>query len=98
MARAVGRRVLSASTFFPRGGSAHVIRALAERLPREGWEVTILSGSRRDAGGHGDASRFYRGLDVHEVDFTAALAGGDALNLPRDEPPLLPSFKTPPHL
>jgi len=46
----VGRRVLSASNFFPRGGSAHVIRALAERLPAEGWDVTVLSGSRRDCG------------------------------------------------
>src|SRR3954471_20502788 len=66
--------------FFPRGGSAHVARALAATLPAYGWDVTILSGS---LGGHGvgDAERFYAGLDVHPVDFTA----GDA--------PMHPSYE-----
>jgi glycosyltransferase involved in cell wall biosynthesis len=86
-------RVLSASLFFPRGGSAQVLRSLARRLPDEGWDVTILSGSRRDAGGHGDASRFYRDLDVHEVDFSAALAAADPLDPPEGEPPMHPSFE-----
>jgi glycosyltransferase involved in cell wall biosynthesis len=62
------RRVLSALMFFPRGGSSHVARALATELPRHGWDVGLLSGSRR---GHGDARRFYRGLDVEVVDFDA---------------------------
>src|SRR3954462_10825245 len=93
MARALGRRVVSASTFFPRGGSAHVIRALAERLPSEGWDVTIVSGSRRDAGGHGDASRFYHDLDVREVDFTAALAASDPLDPPGGAAPMHPSYE-----
>ena len=63
----LSRRVLSGLMFFPRGGSSHVARALAHGLPRHGWSVTVLSGS---ATGHGDARRFYRGLDVHVVDFT----------------------------
>jgi glycosyltransferase involved in cell wall biosynthesis len=79
--------------FFPRGGSAHVLRSLAMRLPDEGWDVTIVSGSRRDCGGHGDASRFYRGLDVHEVDFSAALAAADPLDPPDSAPPMHPSFE-----
>jgi glycosyltransferase involved in cell wall biosynthesis len=66
--------------FFPRGGSAHVARALAEELPAHGWDVTILSGSL-GGGGVGDAERFYAGLDVHPVDFSA----GDA--------PMHPSFE-----
>jgi glycosyltransferase involved in cell wall biosynthesis len=72
--------VLSGLIFFPRGGSAHVARALAENLPAHGWDVTILTGS---LGGRGicDAERFYAGLDVHPVDFTA----GDA--------PMHPSFE-----
>jgi glycosyltransferase involved in cell wall biosynthesis len=86
-------RVISASLFFPRGGSAQVLRSLARRLPDEGWDVTVLSGSRRDAGGHGDAARFYRGLDVHEVDFSAALAAPDPLDPPDGEPPMHPSFE-----
>ena len=66
--------------FFPRGGSAHVARALAEELPEHGFQVTILSGSLR-GGGLTDAERFYAGLDVHAVDFTA----GDA--------PMHPSYE-----
>ena len=54
--------------FFPRGGSAHVARSLARALPAHGWDVTVLSGS---TGGHGDARRFYRGLDPQVVDFDA---------------------------
>jgi glycosyltransferase involved in cell wall biosynthesis len=64
--------------FFPRGGSAHVARALAHELPRHGWDVTLVAGSRS---GHGDARRFYEGLDVHPVDFDA----GDA--------PMHPSYE-----
>jgi glycosyltransferase involved in cell wall biosynthesis len=75
-----GVRVLSGLMFFPRGGSAHVARALAQALPAHGWDVTILSGSL-GGGGVGDAERFYSGLDVHAVDFTA----GDA--------PMHPSYE-----
>jgi glycosyltransferase involved in cell wall biosynthesis len=71
-------RVLSALMFFPRGGSAHVARALASELPAHGWDVTLVSGSRS---GHGDARAFYAGLDVHAVDFDA----GDA--------PMHPSYE-----
>jgi glycosyltransferase involved in cell wall biosynthesis len=66
--------------FFPRGGSAHVARALAEALPAYGWDVTILSGSLGGRG-VGDAERFYDGLDVQAVDFAA----GDA--------PMQPSYE-----
>jgi glycosyltransferase involved in cell wall biosynthesis len=63
--------------FFPRGGSAHVTRALARQLPATGWDVTIVSGSRHGA----DARRFYAGLDTVAVDFDA----GDA--------PMQPSYE-----
>jgi glycosyltransferase involved in cell wall biosynthesis len=66
--------------FFPRGGSAHVARALARELPAHGCEVTIVSGSRSNLM-VGDAERFYDGLDVHAVDF----ARGDA--------PMHPSYE-----
>jgi glycosyltransferase involved in cell wall biosynthesis len=71
-------RIVSALMFFPRGGSAHVARALARELPAHGCEVTVVSGSLP---GHGDAERFYEGLDVHAVDF----ARGDA--------PMHPSYE-----
>ena len=71
-------RLVSALMFFPRGGSAHVARALARALPAEGWDVTVVSGSQA---GRGDARAFYAGLDVVAVDFGA----GDA--------PLHPSYE-----
>ena len=70
-------RAVSALMFFPRGGSAHVARALARQLPASGWDVTIVSGSRHGA----DARSFYRGLDTVAVDFDA----GDA--------PMQPSYE-----
>ncbi|HEV7492218.1 glycosyltransferase family 4 protein [Baekduia sp.] len=65
--------------FFPRGGSAHVARALATEMPAHGWDVTLVTGSL--AGGHGDAHAFYKDLDVRPVDFGA----GDA--------PMHPSYE-----
>ncbi|HEV2785238.1 MAG TPA: glycosyltransferase family 4 protein, partial [Solirubrobacteraceae bacterium] len=86
-------RVVSALAFFPRGGSAHVARALARELPAHGWDVTLLSGSRRDLDGHADARRFYAGLDVVAVDFDAALHAADPLDPPGGAPPMQPSFE-----
>ena len=83
-------RVLSALIFFPRGGSAHVARALATGLPDHGVEVSVLSGSRTDLHGHGDARRFYAGLGPHVVDFTPALRSADPMAAPV---PMHPSFE-----
>src|SRR5438477_12308161 len=66
--------------FFPRGGSAHVARALARELPAHGWDVTVMSGSR-SPGTREDARDFYAGLDVRPVDFD------------RDRAPLHPSYE-----
>ncbi|HEV2820356.1 MAG TPA: glycosyltransferase family 4 protein [Solirubrobacteraceae bacterium] len=86
-------RVLCALQFFPRGGSAHVARALAAGLADHGWEVTVLSGSRGDLEGHGDAHRFYAGLDVRGVDFAPALAAPDPMDPPGDAAPMHPSYE-----
>jgi glycosyltransferase involved in cell wall biosynthesis len=87
------RHVISALQFFPRGGSAHVARALAHELPAHGWDVTIVSGSRQGLDGHGDARRFYSGLDVHAVDFDAALRAPDPLAPPAGVTPIHPSYE-----
>jgi len=58
-------RALMGLFFFPRGGSAHLARNLANVLPRTGWDITVLSGSRAP---DGDARRFYQGLDVRPVE------------------------------
>ncbi len=87
------RRLLSALQFFPRGGSSHVARALARELPSHGWDVTVVSGSRRDLEGVGDAARFYAGLDVYPVSFDEALASPDPLDPPPGFAPIQPSYE-----
>jgi len=74
------RRVVSGILFSPRGGSAHAARALNARLPGEGWDTSLVAGSRRDAGPAQDARAFYGELDdLSVVDFTtAARRGADA--------------------
>ena len=57
---------LAPCMFFPRGGSAHVARALARELPAHGCDVTRSVVGARSAG-RGDAERFYEGCDVHAV-------------------------------
>src|SRR5215210_1989678 len=76
--------------FFPRGGSSHVAQNLAAALPGAGWQPTILSGSLSLPGRPGDARAFYRGLDVHTVDFTQALESPDPLAA---DPPFHPSYE-----
>ena len=76
--------------FFPRGGSSHVAQNLATALPAAGWQPTILSGSLSLPGRPGDARAFYRGLDVHTVDFTPALEAPDPLAA---DPPFHPSYE-----
>jgi glycosyltransferase involved in cell wall biosynthesis len=81
------RLALMGTVFFPRGGSAQVVRGLAGALPRQGWDVRVLSGS---LGTTADATRFYAGLDTHAVDMTAACAAPDPM---RHDPPLHPSYE-----
>ncbi|MCW3000342.1 MAG: glycosyl transferase group 1 [Solirubrobacterales bacterium] len=90
-------RVVSGTLFYPRGGSAYVARALANGLAdRASVDLTLVAGSRHDRGDLSDARVFYGGLDLHEVDFTAALATADPVALPAPEPgtaPLQPSYE-----
>src|SRR4051794_22475513 len=84
------RRVLMGLQFFPRGGSAHVVRNLARTLPAAGWDARLVSGSLTVPGRPGDAREFYARLDVRPVDMTEALASGDPM---RAEVPLHPSYE-----
>jgi glycosyltransferase involved in cell wall biosynthesis len=87
------QRLLSVLQFFPRGGSSHVARALARALPQHGWDVTVVSGSRSDLDGVGEAALFYAGLDVHPVSFDEALASPDPLDPPPGFAPMQPSYE-----
>jgi glycosyltransferase involved in cell wall biosynthesis len=89
----MSHHVISALQFFPRGGSAHVARALARELPAHGWDVTVVSGSRPAVDGHGDALRFYHAVDVRTVDFDAALRAPDPLDPPDGAAPMHPSYE-----
>jgi glycosyltransferase involved in cell wall biosynthesis len=84
-------KILTATIFFPRGGSAFVTRSLAACLSDRGHDVSLLTGSRTDLGDLADAHRFYAGADVHCVDFTAALASADPMAY--DGPPMHGSFE-----
>jgi glycosyltransferase involved in cell wall biosynthesis len=87
--------VVSAILFSPRGGSAHVARALADGLRTNGCAVTLVAGSRGDLDGHGDARRFYGDDDLHAVDFGPAIASSDPLAYagPLGTAPMHPSFE-----
>ena len=83
-------RVVMTLMFFPRGGSSHVIRNLARFLPDSGWDVTLLTGSLGPLGAESNAATFFKGFDVHTVDYTAALTAPDPMLA---SPPMHPSFE-----
>jgi glycosyltransferase involved in cell wall biosynthesis len=87
------KRLVSAVMFSPRGGSAHVTRALLGRLMELGWSVRLVSGSRSDLGGEADARLFYDGIDVRAVDFAPALATPEPLRPAEHLAPIHPSFE-----
>jgi len=75
----VGVRILIGFYFYPRGGSAHATRATARELAMQGWETTLVSGSRTDLGDVGSAELFFAkavaaGVRLRSVDFTPATA------------------------
>jgi glycosyltransferase involved in cell wall biosynthesis len=80
--------------FYPRGGSAYVVRYLSPALARAGWTVSLAVGSLGVAGQETYAPTFFDGLDVHFVDSTDAVeafeAGGDAIAAPQ---PMHPSYE-----
>src|SRR5829696_42320 len=82
--------------FFPRGGSAQVARYLVPALSDAGWSASLVGGSLGRPGDGTHASTFYGGIDLHDVDFTAAVeafeaeAGGSAVAAPV---PMHPSFE-----
>jgi len=87
-------RVVMGLLFYPRGGSAYVVRYLSPALARTGWSVSLAVGSLGVAGDETYAPTFFDGLDVHFLDSTDAVrtfeAGGDAIAAPR---PMHPSYE-----
>ena len=66
-------KVLMGFYFYPRGGSAHAARAIANELECTNFDVTILAGSRSDLGDDALADHFFPRGDLSIVDFVPAL-------------------------
>lgn len=88
-------KVLIGFFFYPRGGSAHSARAIARELRGNGFEVTVVAGSRTDLSPHADAHSFFTGLEPHVVDFTPAARSAEPLRFAaaRGEAPMHPSYE-----
>ena len=80
--------------FYPRGGSAQVIRYLAAALEREEWDASIVCGSLGEPGDRRHAGTFFTGLGVSAVDYMPAVAAWEAGRDPMAEPvPMHPSYE-----
>jgi glycosyltransferase involved in cell wall biosynthesis len=87
------RTALHVLLFFPRGGSAQVVRYLARALedPEVGWHVRVLAGSLGGPWEPGNAATFFAGVDdLVSVPYDAAVAAPDPLLA---SPPFHPSYE-----
>ncbi len=88
------RRIVMGLLFYPRGGSAYVVRYLSPALERAGWSVSLAVGSLGQPGEETHAPTFFEGLDVNFLDSTQAVSffaeGGDAIAAPQ---PMHPSYE-----
>jgi glycosyltransferase involved in cell wall biosynthesis len=89
--------VLQGFSFFPRGGSAQVVRYLTAALLEAGWAPRIVAGSLGAAGSLSNAETFFAGLPLSAVDFTPALDAWQRGEDPLDQPvPLHASYENKP--
>ena len=89
--------VLQGFSFFPRGGSAQVVRYLTAAQLKAGWTPQIVTGSVGDPGHLSHAATFFAGLPVSAADFTPALDAWRRGEDPLDQPvPLHASYEDKP--
>jgi glycosyltransferase involved in cell wall biosynthesis len=89
--------VLQGFSFFPRGGSAQVVRYLTAALLRAGWTPRIVAGSVGERGNPSNATTFFAGLPVSAADFSPALDAWLGGEDPLDQPvPLHASYEDKP--
>jgi D-inositol-3-phosphate glycosyltransferase len=89
--------VLQGFSFFPRGGSAQVVRYLTAALLEAGWSPRIVAGSLGAAGSPSHAQTFFAGLPLSTVDFTPAFEAWQRGEDPLDQPvPLHASYEDKP--
>jgi len=86
--------VVMALQFWPRGGSAQVVRYLAPEILVAGWTVSLVTGSLGAPGEEGYAPEFFAPVPVTTVDYNPAMhvwaTGGDPFSV---QVPLHPSFE-----
>lgn len=89
-----GYRIVMTLAFYPRGGSAQVVRYLGGALQTLGNDVTVACGSLGPPGVRSHAGTFFDGLDVQALDFTEAIEWFDGGRDPMKAPvPIHPSFE-----
>lgn len=77
--------------FFPRGGSAQVVRYLSRAMVGEGWSTRVVAGSLGDADEPGNARSFFGPeADLVSVRYDDALGAPDPLLA---SPPMQPSYE-----
>ena len=89
-------KVLMATAFYPRGGSAQVVKYLSKALIKRGHEIKILSGSISGESGPVNAKVFFENLDVYEVDYKEsylAFSSGNPDYMSSLKTPLSPSYE-----
>ena len=90
----VGRRVIMTLAFYPRGGSAQVVRYLGGTLETLGNALTVCSGSLGPPGSSSHAATFFACLNVQALDFTEAVTWFEQGRDPMAAPvPIHPSFE-----
>lgn len=84
----------TAVLFYPRGGSAQVIRYLLRKLNGRGWDTRLMAGTLGPPNAPSNAFAFYRDLNLHAFDYDTAQAafevGQDAMSTER---PFHPSYE-----
>lgn len=90
-----GVRIDSGSIFYPRGGSAQVIRYLLSELQHShGVENHLFAGSLGQEGSASFAPRFYDGITCHPADYSQSMADAEAGRDPLvSVTPLCPAFQ-----
>ena len=90
----VGRRIVMTLAFYPRGGSAQVVRYLGGALGALGHGITVCCGSLGPRESSSHAATFFSGLDVRALDFTKAATWFEQGRDPMAAPvPFHPSFE-----
>ena len=92
-------RILQCLVFYPRGGSAQVVRYLSRALMDQGHEIHLATGSLSDGDSQHEAETFYGEIPLTIADYTEAWqgykSGGNSISSDWAEP-FHPSYEDKP--